>query len=82
MADIIYCATIAENNFNQSMWYKGVAENKELVLKMLCRCSGIRDCEAVTGVSLATVLRLLKTTAQGTSIKSRQHGFGKVQIDE
>ena len=69
--------------FQDTYVYAGcVAGNKELVLKMLCRGSGIRDCEAVTGVSCSTVLAWIKQTAGGISLKPRKHGYRQVQIDE
>jgi IS1 family transposase len=55
---------------------------KEWVLKMLCRGSGVRDCAAVTGVSHATILKLIKTTAQDITLKPQKHHYQKVQIDE
>lgn len=63
--------------------YKGcVVENKVLVLKMLCRGSGIRDAAAVTGVSCSTVLALLKRAAAGITLKPKKHSYHQVQIDE
>lgn len=59
-----------------------VPENKERVLKMLCRGSGIRDCEAVTGVSHAAILALIKKKAAGLSVKPKKHSYHRVQIDE
>ena len=49
-----------KKQFQTEYVYKGcVPENKSLVLRMLCRGSGIRDTAAVTGVSPSTVLTLL-----------------------
>jgi len=63
--------------------YKGcVVENREWVLRMLCRGSGIRDCKAVMGVSHSTVLKLIATTAQGITLKPRKYHYHRVQIDE
>lgn len=63
--------------------YKGcVAENKEVVLKMLCRGSGIRNCVAVTGTSHSTVLALIKRVAANIVLKARKPHYHKVQIDE
>ena len=59
-----------------------MVENKALVLRMLCRGSGIRDCTAVTGVSSSTVLALLKDAAAGITLKPKKHCYGEVQIDE
>ena len=69
--------------FQAAYVYKGcVTVNKELVLKMLCRGSGIRDCEAVTGVSHSTVLKVIKTVAKDITVKPQKHGYRRVQIDE
>lgn len=63
--------------------YKGcVVENRELIIKMLCRGSGIRDCEAVTGVSHSTVLGLIKKKAAVLSVKPHKQRYHRVQIDE
>lgn len=58
------------------------AANKELVIKMLCRGSGIRDCEAVSGVSHSTVLKWLKATAAIVILRPKKHYYQQVQIDE
>ena len=69
--------------FQTDYVYKGcVAENKELVLKMLCRGSGVRDCAVVSGLSPSTVLTLLKSVAVSTVLKPRQYCYRRVQIDE
>jgi IS1 family transposase len=49
---------------------------------MLCRGSGIRDSVAITGVSKTTVLRLIKSVAQGITVKPQKHHYHQVQIDE
>jgi len=49
---------------------------------MLCRGSGVRACEAVTGVSHCSVLKLIKTAAQSIVLKPHKHHYGQVQIDE
>ncbi len=69
--------------FQAEYVYKAcMGKNKEFVLKMLCRGSGVRDCEAVTGVSHSTVLSLIRATAEGIVIKPRKYRYEKVQIDE
>ena len=69
--------------FQSEYVHKGcVPQNKEQVLRMLCRGSGIRDCEAVTGVSHFTVLKLIATTAQTITLKPRKYHYHRVQIDE
>lgn len=69
--------------FQEEYIYKGsMMRNKGLLIKMLCRGSGIRDCVAVTGVSKSTVLRLIKRVAQGLTLKPQKHQYRKVQIDE
>lgn len=63
--------------------YKGcMIENKGFVLWMLCRGSGIRDCEAVTGFSPSAVLALIKTAAAGLGLKPKKQRYHRVQIDE
>ena len=57
-------------------------ENKELVLRMLCRGSGIRDAEAVSGVCKSTILSWIRTWAAAIVIKPHKHAYSKVQIDE
>ncbi len=69
--------------FQAAYVYRGcVVKNKELVLRMLCRGSGIRDCEAVAGVSHAAVLALIKREAAGLSVRPQKHSYHRVQIDE
>jgi hypothetical protein len=46
---------------------------------MLCRGSGIRDCESVTGVSHCTVLILIKATADTIHLKLQKHTYHYVQ---
>ncbi len=57
-------------------------ENRTLVLKMLCRGSGISDCSAISGVGKRTVLAWIKAWAATLTLKPRKHCYGRVQIDE
>jgi IS1 family transposase/transposase-like protein len=69
--------------FQTEYVYRGcVTENRDFVLKMLCRGSGVRDSAAVTGVSPSTVLALIKATAGSMTLKPKRHGYCQVQIDE
>jgi insertion element IS1 protein InsB len=69
--------------FQEHYTYKGcMGENKGLVLKMLCRGSGVRDCVAVVGVSKSTILAWIKVWAAGLTLKPQKHGYSRVQIDE
>ena len=51
-------------------------------MKLLCRGSGIRYCEAVSGVSHGTVLKWIKTAAAGIALKAKKYSYCQVQIDE
>jgi insertion element IS1 protein InsB len=63
--------------------YKGCEfENKELVLKMLCRGSGVRECAVVSGMSPSTVLSLIKSAAAGLWLKPKKRAYRRVQINE
>ena len=55
---------------------------RELIMKMLLRGSGIRDCAAVTGVSKESVLRLIIRNALQIELKPKYSHYTKVQIDE
>jgi len=55
---------------------------RELILKMLLRGSGIRDCAAVTGVSKESVLRLIIRQGLQVELKPKYNHYDKVQIDE
>jgi insertion element IS1 protein InsB len=69
--------------FQEQYVYKGcVAKTKDLVLRMLCRGSGIRDAAVLTGVSASTVLALLKAAAAAITLKPKKHNYHQVQIDE
>ena len=69
--------------FQAEYVYKGsVPENKALVVKMLCRGSGIRDCTAVTGVSKLTVLTWIKRLAADIMLKPQKRCYSRVQLDE
>jgi insertion element IS1 protein InsB len=57
-----------------------MAENKTLVLKLLCRGSGVRDCAAVTGVSKSSVLAFIKRLAAGLFIKPQKRQYAHVQV--
>ena len=85
-----------KRNGRQNLWCKGCGKqfqpayvykvcemkNKELVVKMLCRGSGIRDCAAVSGVSKSMVLSLIKSTAGSIVVRPEKHSYHRVQIDE
>lgn len=69
--------------FQAHYLYKGCDQkNRQLVLRMLVRGSGIRDCSAVTGVSCGAVLRQLKKAAGALVVKPRKWHYKTVQIDE
>jgi insertion element IS1 protein InsB len=69
--------------FQSDYVYSGsVVANKILVVKMLCRGSGIRDCAVVTGMSKSTVLTLIKRLAASLTLKPQKHRYSRVQIDE
>jgi IS1 family transposase len=69
--------------FQAQYVYKGsIVANQAIVLKMLCRGSGIRDCAAVSGVSKVTVLRWIKGLALGMIVKPAKRHYHQVQIDE
>lgn len=72
-----------KKQFQTDYVYKGCeVKNKELVIKLLCRGSGIRDCEAVSGVSHSTVLKWIRQTAANMVLKPKKHSYDRVQIDE
>lgn len=78
-----YLCRGCRKQFQAEYIYKGsVPENKTLVLKMLCRGSGVRDCTAVTGVSKRTVLVWIKAWAASLTLKPRKHAYSRVQMDE
>ena len=69
--------------FQDSYQYAGcVVHNKELVVKALCRGSGVKDCCVLSGISKATVLRLIKHQAASIVIKPKKYTYSQVQIDE
>jgi insertion element IS1 protein InsB len=69
--------------FQAQYVYKGsIAKNKGVVLRMLCRGSGVRDCAAVTGVSKVTVLRWIKALASSIMVKPVKRCYHRVQLDE
>ena len=55
---------------------------REMVLKMLLRGSGIRDCAAVVSVSKESVLRLIIRKGLQVKIKPKYNHYNRVQIDE
>jgi insertion element IS1 protein InsB len=72
-----------KKQFQAEYVYRGRApENKALILKMLCRGSGVRDCTAVSGVSKSTVLTWIKAWAVGLALKPRKRAYRHVQLDE
>jgi len=69
--------------FQNSYQYAGcIVHNKELVVKALCRGSGIRDCCVLSGMSKVSVLKLIKSYAAGIALKAKQRRYSRVQIDE
>lgn len=73
-----------KKQFQAEYSYKGSApENKALVLKLLCRDSGVRDCTAVSGGGgKRTVLTGIKAWAAGVTLQPQKHAYGRVQLDE
>ena len=55
---------------------------KDQILPMLPRGSGVRDCEAVLGISKNCVLGHLVKEAEKVQIKPRKSYYHRVQIDE
>ncbi len=78
----LLCKTCSKQ-FQPAYVYQGcIAEKKELVLKMLCRGSGVRDSAVVSGMSKSTVLAFIKTAAANLVYKPKKHTYRRVQIDE
>lgn len=72
-----------KKQFQTEYVYKACeVKNTELVMKLLCRDSGIRDCEAVSGVSHGTVLKWIKEAAAQIVLKPSKYSYNWVQIDE
>jgi len=69
--------------FQDSYQYAGcIVQNKELVVKALCRGSGVKDCCVLSGMSKVSVLRMIKGYAATIAVKPKKHHYSKVQIDE
>lgn len=78
-----YLCKGCSKQFQADYVYKGCElKNRQLVLRMLLRGSGVRDCSAVTGVSCSAILKQLKKVAAGVPIKPRKWQYRTVQIDE
>ena len=56
--------------------------NKKLIIKMLLRGSGVRDCAIVAGVSTGVVLRIILIEGAKAEIRPKYRSYHKVQIDE
>lgn len=69
--------------FQDSYQYAGcIVLNRELVVKALCRGSGVRDCCALSGMSKAGVLKLITSRAASIALKPKKRHYSHVQIDE
>ena len=64
------------------MYWGADRNNKLLVMRMLLRSSGVRDCSAVLGLSIGCVLRIVLSMADKLEIKPKHSYYCKVQIDE
>lgn len=72
-----------KKQFQIAYVYKACEQNsKELVVRLLCRGSGVRDCEAVSGVSHGTVLKWIKEIATNIVLRPKKYHYQRVQIDE
>ena len=57
-------------------------QRRDIVVKMLVRGSGVRDCAEVLGISKDAVLRCILRNGLEVEIKPLQKRYAKVQIDE
>ena len=64
------------------VYWGAVKSNKVLLLRMLLRGSGVRDCCAILGISMGCVWRTLLNRAAPMEIKPKHRYYNKVQIDE
>src|SRR4051812_45799005 len=63
--------------------YKGADRSvKAVLLRMLVRDSGVRDCAAVLDISTGSVLRMIIKEGFDLQIKPKHLPYQKVQIDE
>ena len=83
-------------NGTQNILYKGCGKqfqyeylywgadkyNRDKVIKLLLRGSGVRDCAIVLGISTPTVLNTLAKEADKLCVKPKYQHYHKVQIDE
>ena len=69
--------------FQREYLYWACDKNKRaIVMKMLVRGSGIRDCAAVLGISTDAVLRCILRDAALIELKPAESRYHKVQMDE
>ena len=69
--------------FQSEYVYRGADRSvKEVLVKMLLRGSGVRDCAAVLAISTGSVLRTIISEGLELQIKAKQQHYSKVQIDE
>ena len=69
--------------FQRNYLYWACDKNRRtMVMKMLVRGSGIRDCATVLGISTDSVLRCLLREGAPIELKPMQRHYHKVQIDE
>ena len=78
-----YRCKACSRQFQDSYQYAGcIVDNKELVVKALCRGSGVKDCCALSGMSKVSVLKMIKSHAAAIVIKAKKRHYSRVQIDE
>lgn len=78
-----FLCKICGKQFQQEYRYNAAAPSVKLLIQiMLLRNCGIRDIEAILGVSRYSVLRCLKCSAKGGKDQPRHTYYPSLQIDE
>jgi len=78
----LWCRQCNKQFQSEYLYWACDPDRRALLMKMLLRGSGIRDCAAVAGVSQEAVLRLIVRNALKLEIKPCYSHYIKVQIDE
>ena len=69
--------------FQEEYLYWGADyKNRDLLKRMLLRGSGVRDCAAVLGISVSSVLRFILRMGKAAKVWPKHNAYHLVQIDE
>lgn len=81
-AQNLLCKGCGKQFQSEYLYWACDQKRRDLVLRMLVRGSGVKDCAAVLGISKEAVLRCILRSALPIEVKPAEKRYDRVQIDE